>query len=278
MKVSFLPGVARKEGTPPRADNSRARWEVALSDRTPGKKPSNDLGGPLRVIASAILIFLISQIIAVFIAQLAISVFNPHSHASLDNSIPGQFTYILIAEALAAYFAIKLVQRKGLSLSFIGLGRRPKLSDLAKAGIGFAAFWAVLIVLSIIISNISPDLNNEKQNLGFDNISTGTQNALAFIALVIIPPLGEETLIRGYLYSGLRKIWRFWPAVAVTSLLFGLAHLEFGSGGPLVWAAALDTFFLSIVLCFLREKTGALYAGMLVHMLNNLIAFHFAFK
>ncbi|MGH9351096.1 MAG: lysostaphin resistance A-like protein, partial [Terriglobia bacterium] len=91
-------------------------------------------------------------------------------------------------------------------------------------------------------------------------------------------PLGEETLVRGYLYSGLRKYWRFWPALLFTSLLFGAAHLEFGAGGPLVWAAAIDTFLLSVVLCYLRERTGALYAGILVHMLNNLIAFGVHFK
>jgi uncharacterized protein len=85
-------------------------------------------------------------------------------------------------------------------------------------------------------------------------------------------------LVRGYLFSGLRMVWRFWPAVLVTSLFFGAAHLEFGSGGPLVWAAAIDTFILSAVLCFLRERTGALYAGIAVHMLNNLIAFGVHFK
>jgi membrane protease YdiL (CAAX protease family) len=71
---------------------------------------------------------------------------------------------------------------------------------------------------------------------------------------------------------------RFWPAVVVTSLFFGAAHLELGSGGPLVWAAAVDTFLLSVVLCFLRERSGALYAGMLVHMANNLVAFGVHFK
>jgi membrane protease YdiL (CAAX protease family) len=73
-------------------------------------------------------------------------------------------------------------------------------------------------------------------------------------------------------------IWRFWPAVLVTSLFFGAAHLELGTGGPIVWAAAIDTFLLSVVLCFLRERTGALYAGMAVHMVNNLIAFGIHFK
>jgi membrane protease YdiL (CAAX protease family) len=75
-----------------------------------------------------------------------------------------------------------------------------------------------------------------------------------------LPPLGEEILVRGYLFSGLRMVWRFLPAVIVTSLLFGAAHLEFGGGGPLVWAAAIDTFILSVVLCFLRERSGALDA------------------
>jgi len=64
----------------------------------------------------------------------------------------------------------------------------------------------------------------------------------------------------------------------VTSLVFGLAHLEFGSGGPLVWAAAIDTFLLSIILVYLRERTGALYAGILLHMLNNFIAFFVVIK
>jgi membrane protease YdiL (CAAX protease family) len=33
-----------------------------------------------------------------------------------------------------------------------------------------------------------------------------------------------------------------------------------------------------MVLVYLRETTGALYAGMLVHALNNLIAFGVHFK
>jgi membrane protease YdiL (CAAX protease family) len=45
-----------------------------------------------------------------------------------------------------------------------------------------------------------------------------------------------------------------------------------------MWAAAFDTFILSVVLVYLREKTGALYAGMLVHMLNNLLAFFVVIK
>ncbi|MGH7237402.1 MAG: CPBP family glutamic-type intramembrane protease [Candidatus Saccharimonadales bacterium] len=37
--------------------------------------------------------------------------------------------------------------------------------------------------------------------------------------------------------------------------------------------AGVDTFILSTVLCYLREKTGRLYAGIGVHALKNFVAF-----
>lgn len=236
------------------------------------------LGKPAGVIARTILIFIISQLLAVFLVELVYGAIRPGSHANLDSSITAQFFYILIAEGAAAWFVIKLVKKRGLSLAVIGFGRRPRKSDLLKAALGFVVFYALLIVAGIIISIFSPDLTNQQQNIGFNNINNNIENYLAFISLVIIPPLGEETLIRGYLYSGLRRWWRFWPALLVTSLLFGAAHLEFGNGGPLVWGAAIDTFLLSVVLVYLRENTGVLYAGILVHALNNLIAFGVHFK
>lgn len=278
MRRGFLPGVTRKEGPQPSTAPARTDGEVAWSGRIPGKKPVESLGSPLAVIFRTVLIFVASQAAGFFLVDIIYGLVRPGSSPDLNNSVAGQFFYILIAEGLAAWLAIMLVRRHGLKLSAIGLGRRPRMNDLWKGALGFVIFYGLLVVASVIVNLFSPNINNEQQDLGFSNITNGAENLLAFISLVILPPLGEETLVRGYLYSGLRKAWRFWPAVLVTSLIFGAAHLEFGSGGPLVWAAAIDTFMLSIVLCFLRERTGALYAGMLIHMLNNLIAFGVHFK
>ncbi len=240
-------------------------------------KHTDNLGRPPRVILNTFFIFLLSQILAAVLVSLVYTLIRPH-HPSINDSIIAQFFYILLAEGLAAGLVIWLVKRRSLSLGFIGLGRFPVLKDLALAGLGFIIFYALLIGLALIINFISPGINNEQQNIGFNNINNSRENVLAFISLVLIPPLGEEILVRGYLYSGIRKFWRFWPALLVTSLCFGAAHLELGNGGPVVWAAALDTFLLSMVLVFLRERSGALYAGMLVHMLNNVIAFGVHFK
>lgn len=245
----------------------------AGEDKQETKPVRRTLGSPLRVTLSTIGIFIVSQAAGAFAVELVYGIIHPGSTGALENSIAAQFFYILIAEGLAAWFAIWLVRSRRLNLSVIGLGRPPVAKDIGMAAGGFVVFYAVLIAAGVLVNYLSPNLQDQQQNLGFTNIKTGADNLLAFISLVILPPLGEETLVRGYLFSGLRKFWRFAPALVFTSLLFGLAHLEFGSGGPLVWAAAIDTAILSVVLCFLREKTGALYAGMLVHMLNNLIAF-----
>ena len=245
------------------------------------KHPHGSLGQPWRVVLNAVAAFLLSQLIAVFLVSLGYGLLHPHAHdtaSAINNSIAAQFFFVLLAEGLAALFAIWFVRRRRLGLHVIGLGRRPGIYDAQAAVGGFLAVYAVLIIANLIIGVFSPQINNQKQNLGFNNITTHTQNVLAFLALVIVPPLGEEPLVRGYLYSGLRRWWRFWPAALFTSLLFGAAHLEFGGGGPLVWGAAIDTFLLSIVLVYLRERTGALYAGMAVHMLNNLIAFFVVIK
>lgn len=61
-------------------------------------------------------------------------------------------------------------------------------------------------------------------------------------------------------------------ATLITSVLFGLPHLLTGKEG-ILWVAMIDTFALSLILCFLREKTGSLYASILVHALKNTVAF-----
>ncbi len=236
--------------------------------------PTSGLGSPLRVIAVTVALFIAVQFAAIFLVEIGLSFI--HSAGSFNQSAAAQFFYVLIAEGGIAWAALAIVRRRKLSLGAIGLGRLPRLADLWRALAGFAGFYALLIVSLGVLSYFFPEINtSQQQDVGFTNLHTVSDNILAFTALVILPPLGEETLMRGYLYSGLRSRWRILPAMLMTSLLFGLAHLQFGTSGPLLWLAGADTLILSLVLVYLREKTGALYAGMLVHMLNNLVAFIF---
>jgi membrane protease YdiL (CAAX protease family) len=260
--------------------NASSKFQQIKANR---KNPNNDsvfLGNPALVIIATLAIFFVSQIVAYLFVSIVDSLMHPGAKPDdlIGNSAPAQFFYILFAEGLAVLMVVWILKWRGLKLARIGLGRRPVVMDILKGLLGFAAFFAILIVVNAVLSQWFPDLNNEQQDVGFNTLNTSADKIFALLALVILPPIGEETLVRGYLYSGLRAKWRFVPAMIVTSLIFGLAHLQTGSGASVLWAAGIDTFVLSLVLVFLREKTGALYAGMLVHALNNLIAFGVHFK
>ena len=55
-------------------------------------------------------------------------------------------------------------------------------------------------------------------------------------------------------------------AVLITSLVFGVMHFQ--------WNVGVNVFALSVVLCVMREVTGTIYAGILLHMLKNGVAFY----
>ena len=245
-------------------------------------KTNKGLGSSWLVVLITVVIFSISQFLAAIFLSLGLAALKPGTSLVelLDKSAPTQFFYVLAAESLVVALTVLVVKKwRRLSLSTIGFGRWPQWKDFTRALGGAAAFYGLLILSSILISMFVPDLDtDEVQEVGFDALNSALDTLLAFTALVLLPPIGEETLMRGYLYSGLRARWRFIPAMLVTSVLFGAAHLFTGSSGSTLWIAAINTFLLSIVLVYLRERSGALYAPILVHATNNLIAFGFHFR
>ena len=236
-------------------------------------QPKANFGGPMRVILSVFAIFLLSQFVAAILLEIAFGIIHPGSKNILDQSAVAQFIYVLLAEGLAVGSILLILRRRHLGLESIGFGRRPAWRDVKWTAIGFVVFYGLLFAVTAILTLLIPSFNTgAPQDVGFNVLSTPLDQAVALIGLVILPALGEETLIRGYLYSGLRSRWAFWPAMLVTSLLFGAAHLSTGVSGTL-WAAGVSTFILSVVLIYLRERSGALYAPIMVHGLNNLVAF-----
>jgi membrane protease YdiL (CAAX protease family) len=143
---------------------------------------------------------------------------------------------------------------------------------------GYALFGVILYLaaysLTLNLTNAFFHVNtSQEQSIGFSGASGFWPLALTAISLVVLPPLVEEVVFRGFLYGGLRK--RLTPVFAalITSAVFAFPHALESSDGSLLWVAAIDTFTLSLVLCYLREKTGAIYAGMGVHAIKNGLAF-----
>lgn len=197
---------------------------------------------------------------------------NSHANDWLNNSVTAQFIYILLAESLTVGSVYLFLRHFKLKLDAIGL-KKPRLIDPIYA-LAAAPVYFVLYLLSVGLISHFVHLNiNEKQQIGFNSVHGPAQMIMTFISLVVLPPLAEEIIVRGFIYSSLRKAMKVIPAALITSLLFASAHLpEGGAAGPL-YIAAIDTFVLSLVLIYLREKTGSLWAGICLHALKNGIAF-----
>lgn len=163
-----------------------------------------------------------------------------------------------------------LIKKQSITLSLLGLTRLPSWKDIGLAPLGFIIYFIATTVVMIAVSKLIPSLNlDQAQNVGFDKLTEHYQYVLAFLTLVVIAPIAEEVLFRGYLYGKLRGAAPMWVAILATSLLFGFVHFQ--------WNVGIDVFILSIVLCSLREVTGSIHAGILLHMMKNGIAFYFLF-
>jgi len=233
--------------------------------------------GPLTAVVASVLIYFISQ----YGAALVILIYpitqqwnTAQATNWLNSSVLAQFVNVLLIEALVILLLRWFLNYKKSSFKAIGWARKLQWTDV---GYAFAAFGAYLVLLNYVVFNIAqkivPHINyNQKQDIGFNN-SHGSVLVLVFISLAILPPLVEETLVRGFLYTGLKAKLPKFTAAIITSLLFAAAHLELGSGQPALWSAAIDTFTLSLFLVYLREKTGSLYASVGLHFLKNSLAF-----
>lgn len=231
---------------------------------------------PLEAVGVTIFIYFAGQITGGLLAY-AIAALVGYDRAAtadwIEKSTIGQFVTISLIEAISVALLYAFLKRRGANWRSIGLGGQLKLRDVGYALGGYAVYFVLYIIAIVVVSKLWPGFNTEqRQEIGFES-ARGIQLGLVFVSLVLLPPIVEEILMRGFLYSSLRrKITRF-HATVITSALFAVAHLQAGSGAALLWVAAVDTFVLSVVLIHLREKTGKLWAPMGLHGLKNLVAF-----
>jgi membrane protease YdiL (CAAX protease family) len=83
---------------------------------------------------------------------------------------------------------------------------------------------------------------------------------MAFTA-VIVAPICEEMVFRGYIYPALSKFTGPWIGWIISALVFSAAH---GSMSALV-----PLFIFGLALVLLYEWTGSIWAPIAVHLLFN---------
>ncbi len=121
-------------------------------------------------------------------------------------------------------------------------------------------------VLYVPLVHLNPDLaewllGNPIQLPPWDSTNAAWTALLISIMLVIVAPSIEEVIFRGFLLHRWRAKYGTWPAIWLTSVLFGILH------GEIIGHIALSVF-----LCLIVIRSSSLVGPILVHMGNNGIA------
>ncbi len=162
------------------------------------------------------------------------------------------------------------IKKASITLIELGLQRGPKFIDFLWPFGGAIMYVILASIITVGAMYLFPSADyDQAQNTGFSVLSTRWEYVLAFISLVIIAPVAEEILFRGYLLGKLLKHAPVWIAVVLSAGLFAVAHGQFN--------LALDTFALGLVLGMLRIYSGSIWPSIFLHMLKNGVAFYFLF-
>ena len=134
--------------------------------------------------------------------------------------------------------------------------------------IALTAIAPTLVIVGLVNAGVSellrdvwPDASPQELVKTFETTGSIAVRVLMVIAAVIVAPLSEELLFRGFLYGVCKRYTDIHFAAIINGLLFAIVHMHVGSFVPL--------FALALVLVAVYEITGSLMVPMLRHALFN---------
>ena len=222
-------------------------------------------------------VFFVYSTVAYILVQIVAFVSSPSMLPDIsepDFESIGQLSILVFILAAAAAFLFMKVwlHIKGLKLSFKRLTKRDILIILKYFGLHFV----VLILTTLLFQSLGIEINNDQQEIQkrfFDNQGIW----LTILLTVIVAPIFEESLFRGFFFAGLRHYLKFFSAFLLSSAFFAVLHLNFGS----TWQENLYVFTvifgLSYFITLTFEKTNNLWASIIFHTLHNLRVVLFVF-
>lgn len=152
----------------------------------------------------------------------------------------------------------------------LGLTRLPLTRDMGMALLAWSGYFTAMIIIASLIGYFLPSVNlDQAQEIDYETAGDLAEKLYAFVIIVLAAPVIEEGIFRGYLQGSLRRFMPWWLGGLITSALFGFVHGQ--------WNVGVDVFVMSMVACYLRERTGAIWAGIGLHMIKNSIAYYILF-
>jgi len=182
-----------------------------------------------------------------------------------DGNVDATFGLNLVGVAIGLGVVALYLRKYQASWSAVGWRRVNVIKMITYLVAALIVFVVLANVALILVKMLVPGFDpNQAQTNDFTQ-AAGAHQSLALIALVLLPPIFEETIFRGFMFPALSKRGGVvWGAV-LSSMIFGIAH-----GQPNLF---VYTSILGLILCFMYVRTRSIVPGILLHMANNYLAF-----
>jgi membrane protease YdiL (CAAX protease family) len=147
--------------------------------------------------------------------------------------------------------------------------RKLNVNPAAGTGSGWMYFFSGC-GLAIFVALASYNMK-DTEHLPIQEIFKNRSGAMLLMTMaVLVAPLVEETVFRGYLYPIFAKSLGVLPGILITGVLFGLMH---GSQLGWTWRLVVLLTFVGVIFTFARARTGTVLASFLLHLgYNSMIA------
>ena len=179
---------------------------------------------------------------------------------NLDDNHAFVLVVTLAQDAVFVIVAYALTAEGGpVSAGTFGL-RRFGRSAIGTMAAAFGAYWVLTIIYSALVS---PPCDKLPDDLGVHE--SAFLATLAGIFVIGIAPLAEEFFFRGFVFQALRRSWGVWLAAPASGLIFGALHFDLDKLVPLA--------ILGTALAYVLHKTRSLWPCILLHAINNTVAF-----
>jgi hypothetical protein len=174
---------------------------------------------------------------------------------ALEDPAFSELISVLMYLPVIAWSGIMVVRRGGVRLG--AMLRWPALGWywFVVAGILVVQFMFSLAAITLT-ELVAPWMDDSLEGVGQGNL------LLALIGIVILPPLVEEVTFRGVLLERFAVKWRVGVAVILSAVFFGILHADPVGAG-----------MFGVVTGLLYLRTGSLWPGIIIHFVNNLVAF-----
>lgn len=213
--------------------------------------------------ALGILVILFAVLITAMVSWI---VQHGYDAVQLNRTFSGFYgiTVQSIAEVLIVAYLLLLTPILGkTTLQRIGF-RKARSADWI---IVLLAIVGMFVFVNIPASLLTTALHFKSPELAMSvyTHSSGFQKVLFAVFGVILAPVFEESVFRVFLFNAFRKWWGFWPGAIVSSLLFGLAHIQPPWIPAMFLSLTLPLAVGGMVLAYVYTRTGKAWASMVTH-------------